>query len=345
MPYEPPEPRATSGRVRLQRLLNLTLAAMLVAAVTYFGYVGFEGSRLATAHGSPSRDCRTPAALGLEYEAINYDIAADAHLAAEPDPKHCTALGPVAGRLVRAADGTGIAGWWIPSAADIGPAGPTVVLAHGWGSNKSRMLDHVALLHPHYNVVAFDFRNHGQSAPALTTQGVLEQTDLRAILDWLERSKAPERIALYGVSMGGATAANVADDDERVDALILDSTHATLVGAFEVRAARAGYPLALPVALAVLFGSLVRTGLDLSAVDPVLAVDDLGHRPLLILHGTRDASTARSSPEELLAAAREAGVESELHLCDADHAALLISCGDDYSRWVLGFLARTLGTG
>lgn len=345
MPYEPPEPRATSGRVRLQRVLNFAFAAILVAAVTYFGYVGFEGSRLLTAHGSASRDCRTPAALGLEYEAINYDIAADAQLSAEPDPKNCEAQGPAAGMLVRAADGTGIAGWWIPSAADIGPAGPTVVLAHGWGSNKSRMLDHVALLHPHYNVVAFDFRNHGQSGPALTTQGVLEQTDLRAILDWLERTKAPERVALYGLSLGGAAAANVADDDERVDALVLESTHATLVGAIEARVARAGYPLALPTALAVLFGGLVRTGLDLSAVDPILAVDDLGDRPLLILHGTRDSSTPRSSPEELLAAAREAGVESELHQCAADHSALLVSCGDDYGRWVLGFLARGLGTG
>jgi pimeloyl-ACP methyl ester carboxylesterase len=344
MPHEPTKPPARARRERLQRWISFVLAALLVVAVTYFGYVGFEGSGQMTGHPSPSRDCRTPAMLGWEYEAVNYDVGGDAALAEEPDPERCRTLGLPAGDEVTASDGTRIAGWWIPSAADIGPAGPTVVLAHGWGSNKSRMLRYVELLRSSHNVVAFDFRHHGQSGGETTTQGLLEQQDLRAVLDWLERSKAPAQIALFGESMGGATAVNVARDDPRVDALILDSTHATLMGAIEARLALAGYPLAQPGAWAILFGGLIRTGLDLSSVDPVLAVDDLGDRPLLILHGSADIAAGPRNAERLQAAAQEGGVDVELHFCDAGHAGLVTACGDEYAGWVHDFLARALKT-
>jgi hypothetical protein len=50
------------------------------------------------------------------------------------------------------------------------------------------MLGHAALLRDRYNVVAFDFRHHGQSSGELTTQGVHERRDIQAVLDEALRS-------------------------------------------------------------------------------------------------------------------------------------------------------------
>jgi pimeloyl-ACP methyl ester carboxylesterase len=205
------------------------------------------------------------------------------------------------------------------------------------------MLDRAAVLHDAYNLVLFDLRNHGQSEAALTTQGVREAGDLRAVVDWLETTKAPEQIALLGVSMGGATALNEADDDDRVDAVIIESTHATLANAAQARLDRSGYPLSLPGSWAILLGTLVRTGEDVSAADPVQAVERLDDRPLLIISGAQDESIGPDDPEDLLAAATEAGSPAELQVCAAaGHAQSDSRCSEDYAAWVLGFLERSL---
>lgn len=341
MPYELPTDPRTERRARLTGRLSFVFAALLVVLVTYLGYVGFEGSRQLTDAPHRSADCRTPATLGWDYEAINYDIATDAELADEPDPRTCSRLGAPAGDEVTTPDGMQIAGWWIPAERSIGPSGPTVVLVHGWGSNKSGMLAIAEVLHAEYNLVLPDLRNHGQSSSGTTTQGVLEQQDLRAIVDWLVEAKGPEQIALLGSSMGGATSAALARTDRRIDALILDSTHATLANAAAARLAVSGYPLSVPGSWAILLGALFRTGQDVSLADPISSVARLGDRPLLILGGGLDDTIGPTDSAEMLAAAIDAGVRAELVVCDeAGHGAVIATCPDAYPGWVLGFLER-----
>lgn len=334
----------STRRARITGWLTFAFAAILVACVAYFGYVGYEGSRQLTDPPGRSADCRTPALLGWAYEPINYDGSMDVAMASEPDPQACIRQGPRAGTELAAADGVGLAGWYVPSASGAGPTRPTVVLAHGWGSNKSAMLDRAAILHEAYNLVLFDFRNHGQSAPSPTTQGVREAADVRALLDWLERTKGPERVAVLGVSMGGATALAAADRDERVDALIVESTHATLAGAAQARLSVSGYPLAMPASWAILLGALIRTGEDMSSIDPLQSVERLDGRPLLLVYGGADNAIGATDAEDLRAAAEAAGNPVELRVCaDAGHARSPDECPRDYAAWVLGFLERVLG--
>lgn len=342
MPYEPPVQRADRRSV-IWRWVSFGIVALLVASLAYLGYVGYFGSEQAAEPPSPSRDCRTPAiAFGWTYEAINYDAATDALLADLPDPSDCPSQGAPAGDDLVSSDGVNLAGWYIPAASDIGPGGPTVVLAHAHGQNKSGMLTHAALLHSDYNLVLFDFRNHGQSEDAQTTVGVLERSDLRAVIDWLEANKAPAAIGVLGVSMGGAAAINEARADPRVSAVVLDSTHATLANALQARLEQHGYPLALPGAWSILLGGLLRTGQDMSSADPVQAVERYGDRPLLIIAGGRDDAIGANDAAELLAAAEEGS--AQLQVCeDAPHAQPVQACADDYRDWVLGFFGRALG--
>ena len=343
MPYQLPPDPSTERRTRITRWVSFAFAAVLVALLTYFAYIGYWGSRQLADAPSDTTDCRTPALFGWAYEAINYDIGTDAALAAEADPEHCTAQGGPAGEALTGPGGVQLAGWYIPAAGGSGPTGPTVVVAHGWGSNKSNMLDRAALMHDAYNLVLFDFRNHGQSAASTTTQGVREAGDVRAVIDWLEAAKGPDRIAVLGVSMGGASAVNEADRDERVDALMLESTHATLANAAQARLDRAGFPLSLPGSWAVLLGTLIRTGEDVSAADPVQALGRFDERPVLLISGAEDGSIGPNDAQHLLAAAEEAGSPAELHICAAaGHSQSDEACAEDYSGWVLGFLQRVL---
>ncbi len=345
MPYQlPPHPR-TARRARIAERVTFALAAVLVTLTAYLAYVGYEGSRQLTDAPGPTTDCRTPAALGWPYEAVNYDAGSDARLAAEPDPAACTSTGALAGSGVTGPGNLGLAGWYVPN-QEADPAGPTVVLVHGWGSNKSQMLDRAQLLRGTYNLLLVDLRNHGQSAEAPTTQGVREAGDLAAMLDWLETEKAPERVAMLGVSMGGATALATAARDDRIDALIVESTHATLSNAIQARLDRAGYPLSMPASWAVLLGTLLRTGEDTTSIDPLAIVHALGERPLLLVYGGRDASIGATDPADLRDAAKAAGVPVELEVCaDAGHAGSPEACPGDYAAWVLGFLDRTIRVG
>jgi pimeloyl-ACP methyl ester carboxylesterase len=344
VPYELPADRRADRRAVIWRWVTFAILAVLVAVVTYLAYVGFVGSAQAVDPPLPSRDCRTPEMeFGWGYEAINYDRAADRRLASLADPTNCELPPEAAGDGVVTTDGVRLAGWYIPAGNGSGPGAPTIVLAHGHGVNKSAMLSRAAVLHRDYNLVLFDFRGHGQSEDALSTIGFREQEDVRAMVDWLETSKGPQAIGLLGVSMGGAAVMLEARDDHRVRAVVIDSTHATLANAIQARLDRSGYPLSLPAAWAVLFGGLIRTGTDMSAADPIQAVEGYGQRPLMIISSGRDDTIGPTDAQDVLAAAREGGAEVLLRTCEvAGHGQTVSACADDYRDWVLGFFADAL---
>lgn len=338
MPVDPKEAR----RTRLAGWTTTALVGVLIGLLVYLVYGGYEGSNQLV-HPAQSTDCELPSARGWSYEAINYDQSTDAVLAAEPDPQNCTASGQPAGTALTSTDGTPLAGWYIPASAPIGPGGPTVVIVHGFGSNKSRMLPFAAVLHDNYNLVLFDQRNHGQSGGTETTLGVYERSDLEAVVDWLRATKHPSAVAVFGSSMGSATALGAIADGMAVNAVVLDSAPASLAAAAQHRVENMGYPLSLPVSWAILLGTLFRTGVDVTVADPALSIRGLGHLPVLILQGGTDTAIDADSAEQLAAAGTRYGAEVEVQVCpDAAHSELITTCPDDYRTWVLGFLARSL---
>jgi pimeloyl-ACP methyl ester carboxylesterase len=341
MAFQMPVDAREARRARNVGWATTILSGALIGLLTYLTYGALVGSDQLV-HPEQSRVCRLPSALGWTYEAINYDLASDATLAAESDPENCASEGQPAGTALVTEDGIRIAGWYVPAASPIGPVGPTVVLVHGHGTNKSTMLSVAEVLHPDYNLVLYDQRNHGQSFGTETTVGVTERLDLEAVVAWLRATHGPTWVAVYGNSMGGITAAAAVADGLPVQALILDSTPGSIAEATERRIAGDGYPLSLPASWAVMLGTLFRTGVDISAADPMLSIDDIGPVPVLILQGSEDREMQPGTAQQLADKAAAAGVSAEVQICPgAGHSRVDEECADEYRSWVLGFLARS----
>ena len=334
----------------MSRRLRIGVAVLVVPAVAlvgYTGYVGYEGSRQLV-EAPATGDCRTPdVQFGWTYEAINYDIADDAQLQARnADLTECTYQGTEAGEDVVTDDGISIAGWYIPAASEAGPTAPTVVLVHGFTANKSDILEYGAGLHAAFNLVAFDMRNEGRSSGDETTAGVLEQKDLRAIIDWLERTKHPTHIGVLGNSLGAATAMAEAVGDPRVEAVALDSMHTRFRYQIEARLEHAGHP-AYPGTWAIFIAARIRTGVDLGAADAEDELSKVGQRPILLTHGTADNEDLPTRTQTFYDEAIAAGIPAELHWCEGSGhnapAGMPVDvCRDAFGEWVRDFFTRTL---
>lgn len=334
-----------SGR---RKLLLGVVAVALVAGIGYTGYVGYEGSRQLVEGGGSSLDCRTPdVQFGWSYEAINYDIADDALLKSRnTDLTECSYIGTQAGDAVVTDDGMRIAGWYIPAGDGAAPTAATVVLVHGFGATKTGILKYGDGLHERFNLVAFDMRNAGRSSGEVTTGGVLEQKDLRAIIDWLERTKHPSHIGVLGNSLGAVTALAEALQDPRVEALALDSMHTRMRYQVEARLQHAGHP-AYPGTWAIFVAARIRTGVDLGSIDATDEIDKIGQLPVLLTHGTADNEDLPERTQAFYESAVAAGVSIELHWCDgsghnAPGGLPVDVCRVAFGGWQLSFFTRTL---
>lgn len=322
-------------------------AVLAVATAGYTGYVGFEGSRQLV-EAPQTGDCRTPdVEFGWAYEAINYDIADDAQLRARnADLTACTYQGVKAGDEVVTEDGVRIGGWYVPAGNGAGPTAPTIVLVHGFQANKSGILPYGEGLHETFNLVVFDLRNAGRSTGKQTTAGVFEQRDLRAVLDWLERTKHPAHVGVLGNSLGAVTALAEATKDPRVEAVALDSMHTRMQYQVEARLQEAGHP-PYPGSWAIFLGSWLRTGADIGSIDAADELSAEGQRPMLLTHGTADAEDLPARTQAFYEQAVAAGIPAELHWCEGSgHRAPAGMpaevCRVAFGGWVRDFFTRTL---
>jgi pimeloyl-ACP methyl ester carboxylesterase len=246
-----------------------------------------------------------------------------------------------AGTDVVTDDGISIDGWYIPAANGADASAPTFIVAPGWKSNKSEVLKYAPFFHDRYNLVILDLRNQGRSGGDVTTWGVREKLDIKAMVDWLERTKNPAWIGATGNSMGAATVLAAAADDERIRALVLDSMHADVTNTFADGIANERHLPGLPTAWAILGLSTQRSGADIPSANPVKNVGRMGDRPVLLIHGTNDIlDTVDHAAKPNLAAAEAAGVPVTMQYCqDGGHGGLVNKCPDQWQAWVDEFLA------
>ena len=116
---------------------------------------------------------RTPASFGLPFEDVRF----------------------------RTTDGLTLAGWVIPAE----PGRGNVIFCHGHGRNRGHVAGLLPTLHDlGLNVLAFDFRGHGDSEGHCSTFGFREVTDLVAAEAYLRQRFPGKPLFLVGVSLGAA---------------------------------------------------------------------------------------------------------------------------------------------
>lgn len=78
-----------------------------------------------------------------------------------------------------------------------------VIACHWFGGNKFWSLYNTFIFRKlGYNVLAFDFRGHGESSKDSATLGAKEIYDLKGAISYLNNSEKTDHIALYGISLG-----------------------------------------------------------------------------------------------------------------------------------------------
>jgi uncharacterized protein len=293
----------------------LRAAGRLVGVVTgaYLTYVAIRGSRLLVdpevrpflpeIAGAPA----TPADLGLEYEPVRFTTD----------------------------DGVTLSGWLIPAARETRTA---VIVLHGYSGHRlPELAAFVPWLHERHHVLQFDFRGHGESGPGAITMGSHERRDVAAAVGHLEhRGLGP--IALFGVSMGAATAI-VAAADLPVAAVVADAPYAEIHHPVANRMREFGYPLAPLGARVIVAAAALRTRSWLP--DPIRVIGRVAPRALLIVSPRDDRLIDHRQAERLYAAA---GEPKELYqVAGAGHAEAYALAPEAYRSRVLDFLERHLG--
>ncbi|MBC7871915.1 MAG: alpha/beta fold hydrolase [Chitinophagaceae bacterium] len=238
-------------------------------------------------------------------------------------------------------DGLRLEGWYIPPSPNTD--GASLIFIHGHGSNRAHFLGELPIfLDAGYGVLLFDSRNHGMSEGRVTTMGLLEVQDVQAAFAWLieQPEVNPERIGLYGASMGGATAILAMAEIPQARVLLVDGGYAAFsdVVAEGVRNV-SGLPR-FPFGDLIIQWTGLQSGENLYAVRSIDVIADITARPIFIMHGSSDPTIPVTHAERLYAAADEPKV---LYIVpNGGHGGLMQRNPAEYKQRVLAFLATYL---
>jgi fermentation-respiration switch protein FrsA (DUF1100 family) len=225
----------------------------------------------------------------------------------------------------RTSDGVNIVAWWIPALAvnSRGATHPqvselwgkqTALVCHGLASSKSNQLILARQLVPGgYNVLAFDFRAHGESGGQLATFGAKEKHDVLAAVAWLKMNRAQQsqRIVGVGASMGAAALISAASDPTDPSAASIDAiaAYACYDDLWDMTRSATDTYFAPPLDWLLLHVGLpiaeAQTGADLLHYSPAHDAANLWPRPILLIHGERDDVIDFTRGQALLDAASQ----------------------------------------
>lgn len=120
--------------------------------------------------------------------------------------------------------------WWEPADPErIAQELPCVVYMHGNSSCRLEVLELLPLvLQTGCMLFAFDFAGCGLSEGENITLGYHEKDDAREVIDYLRASGKVSTVALWGRSMGAATALLHGHRDPSIAAMVLDSPFSSL---------------------------------------------------------------------------------------------------------------------
>jgi fermentation-respiration switch protein FrsA (DUF1100 family) len=254
-----PAVAAKPRRKLWKRLAWILATVVLVMVLATFGvsyYVGWSMTH-------PARRAvkGSPADYGMKYTDVTFPARED-HL--------------------------NLKGWLIPADA---ATDKIVIFSHGYKGNRANIdaaLPTMKALHDAgFTVLAFDYRDEGESDGSLVSVGFYEVRDLLGAVDWAAQH-GYDKIGVIGYSMGASTALVAAAKDDRIQAVVADSPFANLHDYLEDNLPVWSHLPNWPFTPEILWECRVLEGLDSRQVDPLDGLAAWKPRPLLLIAGTAD---------------------------------------------------------
>jgi pimeloyl-ACP methyl ester carboxylesterase len=238
---------------------------------------------------------------------------------------------------VQARAGDSFQGYFIP-----GSNGATIVIPPPLNSGRgNRMHEADVLLRNGYSVFTFESRSCAGMEPL--SLGYREVDEVTDTLDYLQTRQDvdPNRIGILGFSSAGATAIMAAPRLPQLRAVVAEGGY----GDFWRNALGQGYTDSVLVAY---FEAIYRwtmrltyrlvTGVDMSQLSPVSAIDRIAPRPILLIYGSEEVSLNGGRQQQAAA-----GENAELWVVPgAGHGNYLETAPDEYERRVITFLDAAL---
>tara|TARA_B100002003_G_scaffold40456_2_gene36025 strand:- start:80 stop:934 length:855 start_codon:yes stop_codon:yes gene_type:complete len=254
---------------------------------------------------------RTPADVGMDYRDVQ----------------------------VTTSDGLRLAGWWTPS-----KNGAAVIVQHGYKTNRSTQLLEIAatLARGGYGVLLSSLRAHDLNDGRVISFGLEEMKDLSAWLAFIQTLEGvdPSRIGIFGNSLGGSLAIQLAAQTQSIKAIV---THSAVASVRSTVATSIAYFTGLPpfpFTPMILFWVEQDWAMEPHLLDFTMWIAALDSQPILLMQGGADVVVAPESGQLLYDAARE---PKELWFePDLGHVDFQRERSQEFSDRVVGFFDRHL---
>lgn len=241
-----------SRRSCLKYTLYVLLTVMVVAILLTVGALYIQVLHLTTP--ARNQDIGTPA--GLPYEDVTLTTS----------------------------DGLKISGWYIPGTRPNG-----IVLAHGIHANRAYLLPQATILaEAGYHLLLIDLRGHGHSEGEVMTYGYNEALDVQAAVNYLLALPAVNQVAVLGHSLGAAAVVRAAGADDRVKAIVIQSSYSSLPQAVEDSFENFSLLPRWPFAPLIITLAEFRTGLEMKQISSSRDLAAMPPRPVFIIHSDSD---------------------------------------------------------
>lgn len=218
-------------------------------------------------------------------------------------------------------NGARLHAWWIPARSQ--PA-PTLLYLHGNGVNiGANAAQAVRLSEMCCDVLLFDYRGYGKSSGPFPSEKRAYE-DAEAAWRYLQEQRRvpPKSVILYGHSLGGAVAIELAKRHPDAAGLIVESTFTSVADRAGMEPLYRAFPLRL----------LIHERYDSAG-----KIRDV-HMPVLFLHGEDDITIPSSMSERLYDLAHEP--KRLVLFPDAGHENTAMVGGERYRSAVREFVTR-----
>lgn len=239
-----------------------------------------------------------------------------------------------------ASDHLTLRGWWIPNPG----SDKVIIYVHGREQSRAeRLYLSKEMWNMGYNLLFFDLRGHGLSDGDRYTYGQFESWDVVGAFDFVKsKGFAPNKIGLYGTSLGAATALLAMGHSPEIQTVFSDSSYASFEElAIQRIQVEKGVPsFFLP---GIFTAGTLLFGFKVDELRPEMVLKTLGiKRHIFLTHGTADTLIPFAHFNRLKEAG-DSNISGTFIAEKADHAQAIELYRSEYLKYFEAFFNANLG--